>query len=88
MRGDPVLALKSPPSVSRRSISRFSRREASLLVLSKERIQFRYRSHFFLRVEPRFELFESWNVGVGPKPSASKADGVGRQKLNYLDGSQ
>ena len=54
----------------------------------KVRIQFRYSSQFFLRVEPLFELFERGISVWDRNPSASKADGVGRQKFNSLDGSQ
>jgi hypothetical protein len=54
--------------------------------LFSQSIQFRYSSHFFLRVEPFFELFERRDVGVGSKPRASKADGVVRQKFNSPDG--
>jgi hypothetical protein len=47
----------------------------------KERIQFRYRPHFFLGAEPRFELFERRDVGVGPQPKR-KQSRLGRAAKN------
>ena len=76
------------PSVPRRSISRLSRREASLLVLSKKGSSFA-----IPRISSGETNHPSSSVSAGMsvwdrKPRASRADGVGRQKFNSLDGSQ
>ena len=85
--GDPAPSANSP-SVSRRSISRLSRREASLLVLSKKgssfaiaRISFCASNHSSSSLSAGMSVWDR-------RPKASKADGVGRQKFNSLDGSQ
>jgi hypothetical protein len=51
-------------------------------------IQFRYRSNFFLRVEPLFELFERGNVDMGPQTKSQQSRWRPPPKFNYLDGSQ
>ena len=85
--GYPALA-QTPRGVPRRSISRLSRREASLLVLSKKgssfaipRISFCESNHSSSSLSAGMSVWDR-------KPRASKADGVGRQKFNSLDGSQ
>jgi hypothetical protein len=61
-------------------------KRASMFSQSKDPVSLS--PHFFLGAEPRFELFERRDVGVGPQPKR-KQSRLGRPpKLNSLDGSQ
>ena len=62
-----------PPRVPRRSDFAFKPPGSQLACSLKERIQFRYRPHFFLRIEPLFELFERGNVGERPQTQSKQS---------------
>ena len=74
------------PSVPRRSISRLSRREASLPVLSKKGSSFATARISFCESNHSSSSFSAGMSVWDRKPKAGKADGVGRQKFNSLTG--
>jgi hypothetical protein len=74
------------PRLSRRSISRLSRREAILLVLSKSGSSFAIARISFCESNHSSSSLSAGISAWDRKPRVSKADGVGRQKFNSLEG--
>src|SRR5271166_3070965 len=79
---------KGSPRVPRRSNSRLSRREASLLVLSKKGSSFAVARNSFSVSNHSSSSLSAGMSATDRKPKASKASAVGRQKFNSLEGSQ
>jgi hypothetical protein len=75
-------------SVSRRSISRLSRQEAILLVLSKKGSSFAIHRISFCESNHSSSSLSAGMSVWDRKPRASRAEGVGRQKFHSLDGSR